>query len=243
MSYPQPFQERFKGKSMSVSKFGMEGVISQRGTPVDKLGWQKFLSSINEEEQLEQETKLKNELKELNQLERRILPKISRKIVISENSRSVKLLPKRSKEEMRNIRNAIENSHQVIMINKQYLNGGDSIKKERDYKFTSKLVMTPKLRPGVLQNDIPSSLRNSLNYPKFGSWLQLNKDVGIKTISRQPTTESLRTSKSTIFHHNGNRLLANNSEVEGPYKRIHSLQSRPASLTGSGKFGSILYNH
>lgn len=92
------FLERFKGKVSSIPKNGMNEVIKQAENPVEKEGWRSYLNSLTEKENQETQKQLEKEIKEINIIQRRILPKLS-KIINSDECRILKSYEEISKKD------------------------------------------------------------------------------------------------------------------------------------------------
>lgn len=73
------FLERFKGKVSSIPKRGMQEVIKNAENPVEKEGWRSYLNSITEKENQKSQKKLEKEIREIDKIQRRILPKLSKR--------------------------------------------------------------------------------------------------------------------------------------------------------------------
>ncbi len=105
------FQARFQGKAKQISKTGMTGILQTNMKPVEKEGWKEYLENRTVKQNTETEKQLISEIREINQLQRSVLPKLSKALNFQisilftsiEQNNVLKVMPKRKKNNISKI--------------------------------------------------------------------------------------------------------------------------------------------
>lgn len=234
----EDFKARFQGKAMTITKTGMTGIIASKMNPVEKEGWREFLDNMTQQQNQDAQKKLMKEIKQINNIQRKVLPKLSKlnkfpstQLTLLEHSKVMKTMPKRDRKQTQKIKTLINQNFQSLAQG-GYKNPriGSNLRSSPSKLFNKKLSPSEAKRKHFTRSRSSAAI-----YSKTPMVGRQNRSQMFKNMSKQVRSDS---NNRVLKKQNTMSTLNTNYRKRHVQKYIddHTLNSRETWMSQSQQF-------